>query len=39
MTPQLAGIVVKDLGDATGNLGQIRDNNIIGALDLLFTGV
>ncbi|MBI3777254.1 MAG: CcdB family protein [Gammaproteobacteria bacterium] len=38
MTPQLAGIAVKDLGDATGNLGQNRDS-IIGALDLLFTGV
>lgn len=38
MTPQLAGIAVKDLGDAAGNLGQIRDN-IIDALDLLFTGV
>ena len=38
MTPQLAGIAVKDLGDAAGNLGANRDS-IIAALDLLFTGV
>lgn len=38
MTPQLAGISVKDLGDTAGNLAKVRDN-IIGALDMLLTGV
>ena len=38
MTPQLAGIAVKDLGDPVGNLVKLRDD-IVASLDLLFTGV
>ena len=38
MTPQLAGIAIKDLGDAVGSLSDLR-GSIIGALDLLLTGV
>ena len=38
MTPQLAGVATKDLGDAVGSLVRVRDN-IVAALDLLLTGV
>jgi toxin CcdB len=38
MTPQLAGVSLKDLGTPAGNLKQYR-NEIISALDLLITGV
>jgi len=38
MTPQLAGIAVKDLGDSVGSLVKVRDA-IVASLDLLFTGV
>lgn len=37
MTPQLAGISVKDLGEPVGSLAEHR-GEIIAALDLLFTG-
>lgn len=37
MTPQLAGISLKDLGEPIGNLKQHRAE-IIAALDLLITG-
>ena len=37
MTPQLAGISIKELGDAVGNLAQHR-SDIVAALDLLITG-
>lgn len=38
MTPQLAGISLKDLGEPAGSLAQHR-TDIIAALDLLFTGI
>jgi toxin CcdB len=38
MTPQLAGIAVKDLGDPVGSLAKVRDD-VIASLDLLLTGV
>ena len=38
MTPQLAGIAVKDLGDPMGSLVKLRDA-IVASLDLLLTGV
>ena len=37
MTPQLAGISIKELGEAVGDLSQHR-GEIIAALDLLITG-
>ena len=37
MTPQLAGIAIKDLGDPAGDLLQYRQE-IIAAIDLLITG-
>ncbi len=38
MTPQLAGVRVKDLGEAVGDLSAHR-TEILGALDLLLTGI
>lgn len=38
VTPQMAGIAKRDLGDCVGNLGQARQE-IIAALDFLLTGV
>lgn len=37
MTPQLAGVSVKELGEPAGELTRYRDD-IIAALDLLITG-
>lgn len=37
MTPQLAGIPIKDLGPVAGNLSEYR-REIVSALDLLITG-
>lgn len=37
MTPQLAGISIKELGDVVGSLSQHR-SEIVAALDLLITG-
>ncbi|NOT17152.1 MAG: CcdB family protein [Sulfuriferula sp.] len=38
MTPQLAGISIKQLGEKVADLSQQRDD-IIAALDLLLTGI
>ncbi len=38
LTPQLAGIAVKELGQAVGNLATQRDE-IVAAVDFLITGV
>ena len=38
LTPQLAGIHRKELGDAVANVSNYRDE-IIGALDFLVTGI
>lgn len=38
VTPQMAGIAKRELGECVGNLGLARQE-IIAALDLLFTGV
>ena len=38
MTPQLAGVRLKDLGDAAGDLSA-RRAEILAALDLLLTGI
>lgn len=38
MTPQLAGVRAKDMGEAIGDLSAHR-SEFIGALDLLFTGI
>lgn len=37
MTPQLAGISIKDVGDAVGDLVRYR-SDVVAALDLLITG-
>lgn len=38
VTPHIAGIARRDLGESVGNLGHSRQE-LIAALDLLFTGV
>ena len=37
-TPRLAGISVRDIGDQVGDLSD-RRNDIVSAIDLLFTGI